>query len=133
MLTFETIRTRLLGDLPATAYTATEIDSRNGPCLHIVPVNPRAAEVYIWLNGSCDVLFGRAFQVELGMDDEALLFEMGEAVLRGLLVEKIWSWRKTRHYTKSIIRLKERKFSCRSGFWLIYLPWWKKTYTYEAY
>lgn len=120
----------------ATAYSIEEGDSRNGRYEQVKPANPMCAQMTVWANeGYCDILFGRAFQIELDPADDEFLAELIDAVLLGRITEAIWSRKGSSNssYSKSFIQIANRKASCRSGIPFIYPPWWKRSYSYEPY
>src|ERR1700730_18567616 len=135
LITFDLLENHVLKQLPSVAYTTRQEDSRNGPVLRIVPWNPRAAQLSVWVggSGSCDFSFGRAFFRELDLERGEELLELADAVIQGRLIEKIWTFGNHELYSKSSLQLKGHQTVIRNGLWLFYPPWLKHTYTYEPF
>jgi len=130
------LESRSLNSITPLAYTVEHGESGNGPFEQVKPVNPNAAQMTLWAGRSyCDILFGRAFQIELEPTDDKLLSELIDAVLLGGISEVIWSRKEnsSHSYSKSFIQLATRKASCSWGIPFIYSPWWKRKYAYQAY
>jgi hypothetical protein len=135
-ITADFVKTQLLKNLPQAAYSFGFEESSNGPLIRIVPTNPRAAQLSVWVDdvsSFCDFSFGRSSFGELDIDrgDELLL--LAEAVIRGDIVEKIWRIGSHELYAKSMIQTSEGKRVLMSGMWIFYPPWLKHTYRYEPF
>ena len=129
------LEAKILKDLPPSAYTIRHEDSQNGPVTRVLPSNPRAAQLSVWIHhhGYCDIFFGRAFQSELELEQGDYLLELADAVIRGRIVERIWKLGRDQLYSKSCIQLESDQEVMRNGIWLFYPPWLKHTYTYERF
>jgi hypothetical protein len=103
--------------------------------LRILPANPRAAQLSVWVGGfgSCDFSFGRAFFRELDLEQGEDLLELADAAIQGRLIEKIWTIGNHELYSKSSLRLNGHQAVIRNGLWLFYPPWLKHTYSYEPF
>jgi len=135
-ITFSLLEAHLATLLPRPTYVARFEESRNGPVIRIIPANPRAAELSIWVGGNagqCDFAFGKAFFRDIDIGDGEDLLELIDATIRGGLVESIWTFGGHELYSKSTLQLKGRRAVIRNGIWLFYPPWLKHTYTYEPY
>jgi hypothetical protein len=135
MITEDTIVSHLSAKLPAGTFSVYREQSTHGLLTRVEPANPKAAAMALRTNGSstCNILFGRAFSLELELDDDHLLLKLVDAVRNGNLVEKIWTISGRMIYTKSAVRLPDRVATTRSGVPFFYPPFWKKTYRYEPY
>src|ERR1700759_1626215 len=56
-ITFDLLENHILKQLPSVAYTTRQEDSRNGPVLRIVPSNPRAAQLSVWVAAPAPATF----------------------------------------------------------------------------
>ena len=135
IITADLLENYVLKDLPRSAYLIQEENSQNGPVTRIVPSNPRAAQLSVWINpyGSCDISFGRAFQRELNLEEGDDLIALANAVIHGCIIERIWTLGRHRLYSKSTIQLENAEAVMRDGMWLFYPPWLKHKYTYEPF
>jgi hypothetical protein len=137
IITADLIETHLLKDLPLSAYTILRSETRNGPLTQIVPSNPCAAELSLWVtddNGYCDFAFGRAFFGELEIDCGDWLLEVADAVIQGCLVEKVWTLWSDRLYSKSVVQTKHSgQIVARNGIPFVYPPWLRTVYIYEPF
>ena len=116
IITADLLEKHVLKDLPGTAYLTREESSQNGPVTRILPSNPRAAQLSVWINpyGSCDIYFGRAFQRELDLEQGDDLIALANAVIHGYIVERIWTLGRHRLYSKSTIQLENAEAVMRS-------------------
>jgi len=125
----------LLRGVPSGSFSISHQDSKNGPWTTIEPANVRAARLSVCLNnyGNCDILFGKAFAMELELSESDLLLSLGKAAMQGHFMEFIWSVGSAKVYSKSVIQLDDRPATVRSGVPLPYPWWWKHTYRYEPF
>ena len=135
MITEDTIVSHLSMKIPAGTFSVYREQSNHGLLTRVEPANPKATAMALRTNGSstCNILFGRAFSLELELDDDHLLLKLVDAVRNGNLVEKIWIVSGRMTYTKSAIHLSDRMAVTRSGIPFLYPPFWRKTYHYESY
>jgi hypothetical protein len=135
-ITFGLVEAHLATMMPSFAYTTRVEGSLNGPVLKIVPANPRAAALSVWVGGNggqCDIAFGKAFFRDIDIADGEDLLDLIDAAVRGGLVDRIWTFGDHELYSKSSLQLKGRQAVIRNGIWLFYPSWLKHTYKYGPY
>ena len=135
-ISFALLEDYLASRLPPSAYAVEYGNSSNGRFISIKPTEAKAAQLTVWPgenDGVCDFRFGKAFFREIDGTDGEVLLELVDAVLRGDLVESIWLLGQHELYSKSILRLKDRRAVIRSGIWLLYPRWLKHTYAYKPF